>query len=182
MWSRSFLKSHSFSSPTPRKRNFTEGKEKNYCKPGNFPVATRCSGPEVSLWSGYLLTQAIRSWKMSLGKSGCSSPRKYSFRTPAMESMSWSFWSPARGSSPEGEKRPQEGESEGVKPRRMKQSWEGSSALLKLSLKSLSSLLSTAALSRATRDQRKQRLLRLRGPGVRAGAQATINANLRVPD
>lgn len=24
----------------------------------------------------YLLTQAIRSWKMSLGKSGCSKPRK----------------------------------------------------------------------------------------------------------
>ena len=34
----------------------------------------------------------------------------------------------------------------------------------------------------ATGDYRKQRLLRLRGPEVRAGAKATINVNLRVLD
>lgn len=46
-----------------------------------------------------------------------------------MESMSWSFWSPARGPLLR-VRNPQEGERlERGKTRRMKQSWEGSKAL-----------------------------------------------------
>lgn len=48
----------------------------------------------------YLLIVDTKSWNLSLGKRGFSSPRKYSFKTPATELMSRSFWSSARGSSP----------------------------------------------------------------------------------
>lgn len=48
----------------------------------------------------YLLIVDIKSWNLSLGKSGFSRPRKYSFKTPATELISRSFWSSTRGSSP----------------------------------------------------------------------------------
>lgn len=44
---------------------------------GHFlSVVTRCPGRSLAEVGMYLLTQAIRSWKMSLGKRGCSRPRK----------------------------------------------------------------------------------------------------------
>ncbi len=43
----------------------------------------------------------MKSRKRSFGKSGFSSPLKYSFSTPATELISCSFWSSIKGSSPD---------------------------------------------------------------------------------
>lgn len=73
-------------------------------KLSSYPIVCFLSSVQSTenLWiiSANSLIVEMKSRKRSFGKSGFSSPLKYSFRTPATELISCSFWSSIKGSSP----------------------------------------------------------------------------------